>query len=47
MEKIDHIVQDFLPNNPNKIFYPIDKEGKREKLKSHLGVVDEWAALNN
>lgn len=35
-----------MPNNPNKIFYPIDKDGKFPLL-NFLGVVDEWAALNN
>jgi len=35
IDKIDHIQKDFYPQNPNKVFYPIDKQG----------VVDEWVAL--
>eukprot|EP00347_Sterkiella_histriomuscorum_P002091 403369509 len=34
-EKYDHIVKDFYPANPQRVFYPIDKNG----------VVDEWDAL--
>ncbi|CDW79763.1 UNKNOWN [Stylonychia lemnae] len=35
MDKYDHIVNDFYPQNPQKVFYPIDRHG----------VVDEWDAL--
>ena len=45
MDKYDHIVRDFYPSNPHKVFYPVDRYGKHFEMSAITGVVDEWDAL--